>query len=65
MGVCPEALFLCKTALILAAEFSLVPERITEKLVEELAAWLKRTDYALITGFVGTPYICHVLSKYG
>lgn len=54
-----------QTALILAAEFSLVPERIAEKLVEELAAWLKRTDYALITGFVGTPYICHVLSKYG
>lgn len=54
-----------QTALVLAVKFSLVPNETAKKLVAELAAWLERTDYDLITGFVGTPYICQVLSQYG
>ncbi|MDO4272371.1 MAG: family 78 glycoside hydrolase catalytic domain [Eubacteriales bacterium] len=54
-----------QTALILAAEFELVPEHLAKKYSAQLAQSLKETNYDLITGFVGTPYICHVLSRYG
>lgn len=54
-----------QTALILAVEFGLVSEELAKRYIDELADWLSRTDYDLITGFVGTPYICHVLAKYG
>ncbi len=54
-----------QTALVLAAEFDLVSKELAERYMEELARRLKETNYDLITGFVGTPYICHALSKYG
>lgn len=54
-----------QTALILAVEFELVPLPLAERYSAQLAQWLKDTNYDLITGFVGTPYICHVLSKFG
>lgn len=54
-----------QTALILAAEFRLVSLELAERYMKKLADWLKDTDYDLITGFVGTPYICHALSEYG
>lgn len=54
-----------QTALILAVEFHLVSSELAQKYMDELAQWLKDTNYDLITGFVGTPYICRVLSEYG
>lgn len=54
-----------QTAIVLALQFGLVQEEYRQGLADELAEWLKRTGYGLITGFVGTPYICHVLTKYG
>lgn len=54
-----------QTAIILALYFELVDRKTGQGLADELAKWLKRTNYDLITGFVGTPYICHVLSAYG
>lgn len=54
-----------QTALILAVEFELVSAELAERYSAQLAQWLKDTNYDLITGFVGTPYICHVLSKFG
>lgn len=54
-----------QTALILAAEFKLVSAELAERYMKKLADWLRDTNYDLITGFVGTPYICHALSEYG
>lgn len=54
-----------QTALVLAAEFQLVSEELAESYMKKLADWLSDTNYDLITGFVGTPYICHALTKYG
>lgn len=54
-----------QTAIVLALQFQLVPERHRQGLADQLADWLADTGYDLITGFVGTPYICHVLTKYG
>lgn len=54
-----------QTAIVLAVQFALVPEEIAISLTADLADWLKRTNYDLITGFVGTPYICHVLAEHG
>ena len=54
-----------QTALILAVYFELVDESLRQGLMDTLAKILKDSNYDLITGFVGTPYICHVLSQYG
>lgn len=54
-----------QTAIILAVWFDLAPKCYHAKLVDELAAWLERTNYDLITGFVGTPYILHTLAENG
>lgn len=54
-----------QTALVLAANFGLVSEELASNYMKKLAEWLKETNYDLITGFVGTPYICHALTKYG
>lgn len=54
-----------QTALVLAAEFQLVSKELAKGYMKKLADWLADTDYDLITGFVGTPYICHALTKYG
>ena len=54
-----------QTAIILAVYFDLVPEEVKYKLVEELAKTLEKSNYDLIVGFVGIPYICHVLDDFG
>lgn len=54
-----------QTALILAVQFDLVDEAKKQRYADRLAKWLAETNYDLITGFVGTPYICHVLTRYG
>ena len=54
-----------QTGYVLALFMNLVPEGFTEKVVEGLVKKLKESNYHLKTGFVGTPYLCLVLSKYG
>lgn len=54
-----------QTAIVLALHFQLVQKEFRQGLADELASWLERTNYDLITGFVGTPYICHVLTANG
>lgn len=62
-----------QTAHVLALMFDLLERKDVEKNVERLIELLKeiditdisKEDYALTTGFVGTPYLCHVLTKYG
>ncbi|MDQ2921730.1 MAG: glycoside hydrolase family 78 protein, partial [Acidobacteriota bacterium] len=53
-----------QTAYVLALEFDLLPEELRAVAAERLARDV-RTRGHLTTGFLGTPYICHVLSRYG
>jgi alpha-L-rhamnosidase len=54
-----------QTAYVLALHFDLLPETIRPLAASRLVEAIRETDYHLTTGFVGTPYLCHVLSRYG
>lgn len=54
-----------QTAYVLALHFDLLPENLRPLAVNELAADLERRGMHLSTGFVGSPYLNHVLSRYG
>jgi alpha-L-rhamnosidase len=54
-----------QTAYILSLYFNLVPETFRKKTVEGLLEILKRYNGHLATGFIGTPYFCHALSRNG
>ncbi|MHA6529929.1 alpha-L-rhamnosidase [Paenibacillus sp. BAC0078] len=54
-----------QTACILALFMDLVPEKHRERIVESLRKNLESNKNYLSTGFVGTPYICRVLSEHG
>jgi alpha-L-rhamnosidase len=53
-----------QTAYVLALQFDLLPERLRPIAAERLARDVRSRKH-LTTGFLGTPYICHVLSRYG
>ena len=52
-----------QTECVLAAYFKLASE--PQKAADQLADMVKATGIKLQTGFVGTPYLLHVLSDYG
>ena len=54
-----------QTAHIVALYFHLVPPQGIPGTVEGLKRLLKKENGHLVTGFVGTPYFCHVLSQNG
>jgi alpha-L-rhamnosidase len=54
-----------QTAYVLALHFDLLPEHVRPLAAKRLAEEIRQADYHLTTGFVGTPYVCHVLSRYG
>ena len=54
-----------QTAYVLALHFDLLPEAVRPLAAKRLATEIKNGQYHLTTGFVGTPYLCHVLSRYG
>ena len=54
-----------QTAYVLALHFDLLPEKLRAQAAERLAGEIRKADYHLTTGFVGTPYLCHVLSRFG
>jgi alpha-L-rhamnosidase len=54
-----------QTAHIVALYFDLVKEENRQKTVEGLKRLLDRENGHLVTGFVGTPYFCHALSRNG
>lgn len=54
-----------QTAYALTLYFKLVPEDKLGRVVNDLVKRLAKDDDHLQTGFVGTPFICQVLSKYG
>ena len=53
-----------QTAYAVALQFDLLPEDLRAEAARRLAAEVKTRGH-LTTGFVGTPYLCHVLSRYG
>jgi len=54
-----------QTAHVLALMFNLVQEKHRKRTIDTLVEYLKENKYHLTTGFVGTPYLCHVLSENG
>lgn len=54
-----------QTAHVLALMFDLVEEKDRKRTVETLARLINENKDHLTTGFVGTPYLCYVLSKNG
>jgi alpha-L-rhamnosidase len=54
-----------QTAYTLALEFDMLPETQRKQAADRLAENVKDYDYHLTTGFLGTPYLCHVLSRFG
>ncbi len=54
-----------QTAYVLALQFDLLPENQREQAAKNLAANIKSYGNHLTTGFLGTPYLCHVLTRFG
>jgi alpha-L-rhamnosidase len=53
-----------QTAYVLALQFDLLPEELRPVAAKRLADEIRERKH-LTTGFLGTPYLCHVLSRYG
>jgi alpha-L-rhamnosidase len=53
-----------QTAYALALQFDLLPEPTRQVAAKKLAEEVRARKH-LTTGFLGTPYLCHVLSRYG
>ena len=54
-----------QTAYVLALEFDMLPENLREQAANRLVENVKAYRDHLTTGFLGTPYLCHVLSRFG
>ena len=54
-----------QTSYVLALQFDLLPEALRPKATDYLVADIKSRGNHLSTGFLGTPYLCHVLSNNG
>jgi alpha-L-rhamnosidase len=54
-----------QTAYVLALHFDLLPDELRSAAVRELVADIERRGMHLSTGFVGSPYLNHVLSDNG
>jgi alpha-L-rhamnosidase len=54
-----------QTAYLLALGFDLIPESMQGKVFENLMLALERRGWKLSTGFLGTPLLCPVLTKFG
>ncbi len=54
-----------QTAYVLALQFDMLPENLRLQAADRLVRNIRRYDNHLTTGFLGTPYLCHVLSRFG
>jgi alpha-L-rhamnosidase len=54
-----------QTAYVLALNFDMLPEEMRQPVAQRLADNVRNYGNHLTTGFLGTPYLCHVLSRYG
>jgi alpha-L-rhamnosidase len=54
-----------QTAAVLALHFDLLPEDLRPTAAQWLVADIKKRGNHLATGFVGTPFLCEVLTRFG
>ena len=54
-----------QTAYVLALHFDLLPENMRAQAAKRLVENIKRYKNHITTGFLGTPYICEVLTRFG
>ena len=54
-----------QTAYVLALNFDMLSEILRKQAAEKLAENIKSYGTHLTTGFLGTPYLCHVLTRFG
>jgi alpha-L-rhamnosidase len=54
-----------QTAYVLALNFDMLPEDLRPQAAARLVTNIKNYNNHLTTGFLGTPYLCHVLSRFG
>ncbi len=54
-----------QTAYVLALNFDMLPENLRQQAADRLVENIKSYGNHLTTGFLGTPYLCHVLTRYG
>jgi len=54
-----------QTAYVLALNFDMLPESLRKQAAERLVENIKAYNNHLTTGFLGTPYLCHVLTRFG
>ncbi len=54
-----------QTAYVLALQFDMMPENLRQQAAQRLVDNVKSYGNHLTTGFLGTPYLCHVLSRFG
>ncbi|MFA6245392.1 MAG: glycoside hydrolase family 78 protein [Mucilaginibacter sp.] len=54
-----------QTAYVLALEFDMLPLNLRKQAADRLVKNIAQYNYHLTTGFLGTPYLCDALSKFG
>ncbi|WP_207511109.1 alpha-L-rhamnosidase [Longitalea luteola] len=54
-----------QTSYVLALQFDMLPESMRQQAADRLVKNIKQYKDHLSTGFLGTPYLCHVLSRFG
>ncbi|MEZ4955785.1 MAG: family 78 glycoside hydrolase catalytic domain [Saprospiraceae bacterium] len=54
-----------QTSYVLALQFDLLPENLRQQAADRLAKNILKYNTHLSTGFLGTPFLCHVLSRFG
>ncbi len=54
-----------QTAYVLALQFDMLPEELRQQAADRLVKNIHHYNNHLSTGFLGTPYLCHVLTRFG
>jgi len=54
-----------QTAYVLALNFDMLPENLRAQAVDRLVNNIRDYRFHITTGFLGTPYICQVLTRFG
>jgi alpha-L-rhamnosidase len=54
-----------QTAYVLALNFDMLPENLRTQAAQRLVDNIEDYNNHLTTGFLGTPYLCHVLTRFG
>src|SRR5690606_41935013 len=54
-----------QTAYVLALQFDMLPQELRQQAAKRLVQNIESYNNHLTTGFLGTSYLCHVLTKFG